>query len=199
MTHNKVTINSTEQWNEYFHNKIAIASKESDYLFAFILRKLNQFHIFGNYEVNDVLSEVYIIGQKKIEDGEEVKDADKWIRGIARNVIRTFKRKAKDYYRSLDYENIPDEYNQNSIHNLKNFNFSKEATTAMNLAIKDLPKENQEIVKHKMIDDMSWKEVQSKINKELGRTIAVNSLRQRGQRIRHYLRSKCEEAIKKND
>ena len=148
-----------------------------------------QFHIFGNYEVNDVLSEVYMIGLDQIKK-EEIRDPEKWVKGTAYNVIRQFRRKIKNHI-SLDSEKLTNLDCQNS--RLNNLEISEELSPKNKDIFNSLSKENREIAWYRFIDEMSWKEIQIKMNTVHGKFFALATLRQRGKRIKQYLKSKLEE------
>jgi RNA polymerase sigma factor (sigma-70 family) len=157
-------------------------SPDTHSLYAFIQITLSQFRLSKAYEVKDIIIEVYTRGIKKLQSGDIIQIPLAWIRRTAHNVIRELRREAdKTGYLDLDCVPVQD------IAPLSKIEFNGDLK-AIKIAFNRLTLEEQNILKLRVIDQLSWQEV-GKCLVIVGEPIqSEGNLRQRGYRTLKKLR-----------
>lgn len=153
----------------------------------FIHSRIIQFHL--NCDAHSVVNEAYLRGINTINDGKEIYSPLAWMRSTAFNIIRERSRKQnKVNYDSPFLENY-----------LDNIHIEADSITMIDPEVKHLldaaltslkPKE-QEVLKLRWIDGLSWREIAYKLSCE-AEQISEGTIRKRGGRALKRLRKKYQ-------
>ena len=158
-------------------------SPDTHSLYVFIKITLGQFRLSKAYEVKDIIIEAYTRGIKKLQSGEAINIPLAWIRRTAYNVIRELRREA-DKIGYLDLACVPV---QNEINPLSKIEFNGDLK-AMKIAFNKLTLEEQNILRLRVIDQLSWQEVGKCLVIVKEPVQSEGNLRQRGYRTLKKLR-----------
>ena len=158
-------------------------SPDTHSLYVFIKITLGQFRLSKAYEVKDIIIEAYTRGIKKLQSGEAINIPLAWIRRTAYNVIRELRREA-DKIGYLDLDCVPV---QNEINPLSKIEFNGDLK-AMKIAFNKLTLEEQNILRLRVIDQLSWQEVGKCLVIVKEPVQSEGNLRQRGYRTLKKLR-----------
>lgn len=148
---------------------------------AFIRRTLRQQNL-GSIDAVEILGEVFLRGHKLTESGEiEIRNPAAWARKTALNYIRELGRKQKQTS-PLDQE-IPDRTSPSLIDKL----ILEEDRSFINRALQELDPDQQKLLKLKIVDELSWAEIQRIFASE-GEIVSEHALRKRKERALKQLR-----------
>ncbi|MBX4191517.1 MAG: RNA polymerase sigma factor [Candidatus Doudnabacteria bacterium] len=139
----------------------------------------------GHKEVaEDVLSDTFVKGWQKIQHVNSPTALSAWLYQIAKNNIIDYYRIKKETIALDDVQDfLPDEVNPIDDTNL---NFDQKRILAV---MKELPQEQQEVIKYKFFEDLSNEEIAYVMNKSEG-AIRV---------IQHRAISKLKELVNKHE
>jgi RNA polymerase sigma factor (sigma-70 family) len=181
----QTSIRTRQQIDDIFMSLYAAKSPESTALFSYIQRLLCQFRLKNAYEVKDIVVEVYARAIKAIANGVVIDSPQAWIKRVALNVIREFRRAAdKINYTSLDeYPHLgasgEDHLSQMIL---------KDDISIIFQAFEELSEQDQMILNLRIVHGLSWQEISRELSLS-GETISENNLRQKGFRALRRLRS----------
>ena len=152
-------------------------------------------------EPNEVISEAYIIGQQLILDGESIPNIEAWMRTTTWNLIRNSSRKhqrEQKKYKSLSSpvsnssdielkDILPSKEEPNNVYTLADKQAAerekRKKHNRISKALETLNTEDQEILKLKLVEELSWQEIAQRLCS--GQKLA--SLRQKGSRAKKKL------------
>jgi RNA polymerase sigma factor (sigma-70 family) len=158
-------------------------------VFPFIKGKLKQFHL-DNFNVYDIINEVYIRGVKLIESGQPIRKPFAWIRGTAFNVIREISRNQTKWklvdYSSVEYA-VASEEAKNSLVSEDAIN---EYLKSLQMSVQELEPKDRQILELWKVKGLSWKEVAKNLDLNGEEVPSLPTLRKRGERALERLRQK---------
>lgn len=150
-------------------------------LFAFLRRNLSQHHLNGFHTEAEVLSEVYLRAYKRIhQEGVEILKPAAWTKVTALNVIREWRRKTQrcvPLEREIEQEEPPPDPDSTLQTDLE----------VLKRALQQLDAEQQELLNLKIVQGLSWKEIQHLFALR-GKTVSEEALRQQKARALKKLR-----------
>lgn len=147
--------------------------KSSIVLAHSIKSRLKQFHL-EQVDFDDVVSEVYLRGTKKINSGENIKNPGAWIRVTSLNVIREMSRQQqKEQANSelIEHQVAPKSYEENNEIQL----------CILKQSLDNLSKKDRQILKLRFFQNLSWKEVVDYLA-STGEILTEDNVRQKGSR-----------------
>ena len=154
-------------------------SEESKDLFYYIQRLLYQFRLSNAYEPKDILVEVYTRGIRALNKGTTITNPQGWIRRVALHVIQEFRRAAdKINYSDLDDEPYLASVNSNCLSQLV---FQNDLKT-IRLAFEKLSLADQKLLEYRIIEGLSWRQIQIKLEQAEEDKTDADTLRVRGHR-----------------
>lgn len=158
-------------------------------VFPFIKGKLKQFHLV-NFNVYDIINEVYIRGVKLIESGQPIRKPSAWIRVTALNVIREISRNQTKWklvdYSSVEYA-VASEEAKNSLVSEDAIN---EYLKSLQMSVQELEPKDRQILELWKVKGLSWKEVAENLDLNGEEVPSLPTLRKRGERALERLRQK---------
>lgn len=158
-------------------------------VFPFIKGKLKQFHL-DNFNVYDIINEVYIRGVKLIESGQPIRKPFAWIRVTALNVIREISRNQTKWklvdYSSVEYA-VASEEAKNSLVSEDAIN---EYLKSLQMSVQELEPKDRQILELWKVKGLSWKEVAENLDLNGEEVPSLPTLRKRGERALERLRQK---------
>jgi RNA polymerase sigma factor (sigma-70 family) len=182
---NQTSIRTRQQIDAFFMSLYAAKSPESSALFAYIQRILCQFRLKNAYEVKDIVVEVYARAINTIAKGAVIDSPQAWIRRVALNVIREFRRAAdKINYASLDEHPHLGASSEDHLSQM----ILKDDISIIFQAFEELSEQDQMILNLRIVHGLSWQEISHELSVN-GETMNENNLRQKGFRALRRLRS----------
>ncbi|NES20705.1 MAG: sigma-70 family RNA polymerase sigma factor [Symploca sp. SIO3E6] len=174
-------------------NEVLLSSGDSDvyHILPFIKRVLKQFKLYSYYEERDIFLEAYARAVKKIEAGGVIDKVPAWFKTTSYNVIRELS-KDKNRQQSLikRLANSGQLIGENVYHIPEHIIDSN--VKLLTKSLKDLKSEDRIVLKLRIIDNLSWKEIGNylvEIGKEVDNSTQLEQrLRQRGNRAMKRLR-----------
>ena len=181
------TLNTYQQFNmaatELSHGK----SQDCIATWKFIHSRIRQFHL--NCDAYSVVNEAYLRGINAINNGEDIQKPLAWIRSTAFNIIREWSRKQKkETYDSPFLENYLD---SNPVDTDSRTVIEPEVKHLLEAALAHLRPEEQEVLKLRWIDGLSWREIANILSCE-DKQILEGTIRKRGGRALKRLRQKYQ-------
>ena len=151
---------------------------------GFIEARLWQCNLASRYQASDVLRDTYFIAKKKIINGEKVKNLEAWLRSIAFNVIRDFRKKEtrieNQILKLIENGHCCDEASSKSTFENEYIDPAKRKALAQ--VWDSLSENDKDILNLRILQDLSWKEIGEIHN------IYTSTARKRGQRALDRLR-----------
>lgn len=171
---------SRQAFDAEFQTLLIPGSSSAHSMLGFVLRSLIQFNLSQSFTVTEILIEAYLRGIKQIEKGECIENPIPWIRSTSYNIIREYSRKHKKLYQ-LEEEKLESPIDCS----LVDFNEINENLEKVLLAFEKLDKEEKEILRLKIVENLKWKEI-------------IEVLEQRGIKVKNEaaLRKRKERALK---
>ena len=178
--------NYVSEWNDFFSS---LLSKQEDKdiasLFRFAKVRLYQFRLTKHYTPREVLTEAYLRGLEKCKKGEEIKSKLAWIRTTSYNIIRELRREL-DKLNFDDLDEIPLSSMREYLRSQDNYptegSLNEEMINAVRLAFSDLSPQDRELLNLKVVQELSWQEVQKRLTQAWAKVPTENALRQRQRR-----------------
>lgn len=181
----QTSIRTRQQIDEIFMSLYAAKSPESTALFSYIQRLLRQFRLKNAYEVKDIIVEVYARAIRAIDNGAVINSPQAWIKRVALNVIREFRRAVdKINYTSLDEHPHLGASDEDHLSQM----ILKDDISIIFQAFEELSDRDQMILNLRIVHGLSWQEISHELSVN-GETMSENSLRQKGFRALRRLRS----------
>lgn len=152
---------------------------------ASITRTLRQFRLSGTYEAKDVIAEAYTRGIKQITSGKLIDVPLAWLRGTCLRVISELKRKQlRSDTPKFDQEDcIAQDVALSEI-------VLQEDLWALQLALKQLSLEEQQLLHARIFHGLSWQEIGESISHPSALPLRAGTARQRGSRVLQKLRQR---------
>ncbi|MEL6457435.1 MAG: sigma-70 family RNA polymerase sigma factor [Cyanobacteria bacterium J06621_15] len=172
---------------------LSSGNSEGCTIIPFVERSLAQFNLGDSYDYIDVINEAYIRGTKLISTGQTIENPLAWIRVTSYNIIRELSReRKKSSY--LEESWVEDEVHSSNISNEEIlFEFKR-----VNLAFNRLNEQDRKILRLKIIDNLSWREIMHNLQAEGIPIRNEATLRKRKHRALQSLR-KIYHSLKKFD
>lgn len=152
-------------------------------------RHLRQFHLFPQVEAFEIYHEAYLRARKFIEQGGIIYNPKYWLKGAAFKIVREKSRKQRREHptdpQSAVFENSLPSNDNNTINTID------QRLESLYKAIAILGREDPEVAKlmrWRLLDHLSWKEIQQRLIQELGKAPSEETLRQRACRAKRRLR-----------
>jgi len=159
-------------------------SPESTALFSYIQRLLCQFRLKNAYVVKDIVVEVYSRAIRAIANGSVINNPQAWIKRVALNVIREFRRAAdKVNYTSLDEHPYLGASGEDHLSKM----ILKDDISIILQAFEELSDQDKTILTLRIVHGLSWQEISQELSSN-GDKLNENSLRQKGFRALRRLR-----------
>lgn len=169
-----------------FGGSTKIPHAQSCNFLGFIEARLWQFNLVSRYQASDVLRDTYLIARKKIINGEDIKNLESWLRSIAFNVIRNFRKKEtrieNQILKLIENGLCCDEASSES--NIENEYIDPVKQKALAKIWETLSEDDQNILNLRILQNLSWKEIGPIYE------ISAATARKRGQRALDRLREK---------
>ncbi|NET04631.1 MAG: sigma-70 family RNA polymerase sigma factor [Merismopedia sp. SIO2A8] len=155
-------------------------------LLIFVRTILIKFHLDQSYNLADVINEAYCRGVRLIESGQSIKNTSAWLKATAYNIIRELSREQR---RLQPLES-----------DLAEFKIVLATTTtvcedvidecliAVEMAFEKLSIQDQRILRLRVVEDLSWREVGERLQANGERPKKEAALRKRGERALKNLR-----------
>ena len=162
---------------------------ESNSLWISVRRKLSQFNLSNSFTEAQILSEAYYRGINAIDEGKEIANPIAWMRLTCYNYISELSRAQKKNLQIDNHDEIiapereEDEEEEEGLLNRK-----KRKHKVVNKAFQNLPHLDQKIIKLKVIDGISFKEIRSQLKEQGEADFTEQALRKRKQRAIKRLR-----------
>ncbi|BAZ39672.1 hypothetical protein NIES4101_56260 [Calothrix sp. NIES-4101] len=172
-----------ERFFEEFQVLLNSGSPSGISMLAFIKRSLKQFNLLECYSPSEILSDAFMRGVERIERGEQIENPLGWIRATAFNIIRE---RSRSQARVLQLEESWLESSPSS-----GVTPNEELTENFQLvemALKMLNPDEQELLTLKIIDNLSWKEIVEQYQERGFTDVSEGTLRKRKERILKRLR-----------
>ena len=147
----------------------------------FIKRTLSQFNL-KNTCVEDIISEVYLRGEKLINSGEDIRNPGAWIRVTAYNVIREIQRQKQKEQPNSELVELKVSPQKTEDNQEREQNFLK-----LKQSLQSLNEKDRQILELRFFQDLSWQEV-TEYFVSRGEVVASATVRQRGSRALKRLR-----------
>lgn len=174
-----------QEFNAEFQALLESGSSSADSMLVFIKRRLDQFHLSNDYTSTWVLNEAYMRGIKLLETGTTIENPLAWVRSTAYNIIREQSREHRKFL-PLQEGMVECQISHNQItHEEIEEEFKK-----VTLAFEMLDKEDQEILRLKIIENLSWKEIRIHFISQGKNDLSEATLRKRKERALKCLRTK---------
>ncbi|MGF1492349.1 MAG: sigma-70 family RNA polymerase sigma factor [Microcoleaceae cyanobacterium] len=157
-------------------------SSEGRLILSFIERSLRQFHLQGFYASWDILTEVYLRGLKAVQRGETIQKLKPWIQSTAYNYIRELSR---EWRKSIPIvEGCHYECDHLStlccLSQLMQKEQQRIEKSQLCRAFEQLASDEQDLLILKVIQGLTWKEIQ---NRAAYQEFNLPQLRKRKQRV----------------
>ncbi|WP_373530228.1 sigma-70 family RNA polymerase sigma factor [Nostoc sp.] len=152
-----------EAFDTEFQVLLDSGSSSAHSMLAFIKRSLAQFNLTNSYSPTWVLNETYMRAIKLMAKGEHIDKPIAWVRATAYNIIRE---QSRERNRFLQLEESMIEFHVNCSLAVSE-EIEEELFQRVNLAFKKLEPEEKEILRLKMIKDLSWKEIKSYLSSKV--------------------------------
>jgi RNA polymerase sigma factor (sigma-70 family) len=146
-------------------------------------RYLKQFNLFGIYEPDEVLNEA-VLRFKALHKGKKVPNPEAWIKKTGFNFVREMSRKRK--CQNLDHNTL-----ESVVASVEDINLDlikQEESDRVHDALKKLSLENQQLLKLRFFQGLSWSEIAQHLTTQNGNKVVVETLRKRGERAINQLR-----------
>jgi RNA polymerase sigma factor (sigma-70 family) len=182
---NQPSVRTRQQIDQVFTALYEAKSPESSSLFSYIQRLLGQFRLKTAYEVKDILVEVYARGIVALAKGKTIDNPQAWIKRVALNVIREFRRDAdRVEYNSLDEQ----PYLAASAEDHLSKMILEDDAKIILQAFESLSEDDRFILDLRIVHGLSWQEISEHMAIQ-GIDVTENALRQKGFRALRRLRS----------
>jgi RNA polymerase sigma factor (sigma-70 family) len=144
---------------------------------------LRQFRLSGTYEAKDVIAEAYTRGVKQIMSGKLIDIPLAWLRGTCLRVISELKRKQlRSDNPKFDQEScLVEDVTLSEV-------MLREDLWALQLALKQLSLEEQELLYARIFKGLSWQEIGESMSHPSDLPLRAGTARQRGSRVLQKLR-----------
>jgi RNA polymerase sigma factor (sigma-70 family) len=180
-----VGLSKREHLDEIFASLYKAKSPDSSALFSYIQRLLVQFRLKNAYEVKDIVVEIYARGIKSIEQGKVIENPQAWIKRVALNVIREFRRAAdKVQYNALDDQSPLIASENNMLSDL----VYEDDLAIIRQAFNALSEQDKTILYLRIVEGLSWQEINLRLSYG-DSSLSENYLRQKGFRALRRLRA----------
>lgn len=152
-------------------------------LIASVNRMLRQFRLAATYDVQEVITESYTRGIRRIESGKAIDNPRGWLRNTCLNVIREFKRtEIRADNPKIDMQPWA------STSMVFSELILEEDFITIRAAAQHLNPEEKQLLRQRFIEGLSWKEISQKLCDPKGRSMKEGTARQRGARALKKLR-----------
>ena len=143
----------------------------------------------GNaHTAEEMLQEIWLKLSQAIDEDKDIKDTEKWCRGVARNLMKHHWRE-KSKHSNLPDENLLDlidrAFEENQTHNDHFSNF----TDALRICLKNLPHKARELLDYKYKHNFKFEEIAQKLNEN------KNTLMMRASRLRTVLQDCIQKRV----
>jgi RNA polymerase sigma factor (sigma-70 family) len=173
-------------WNEKFKELFNSKNSSGRLMYVFVRQMLRQFQLDGSYSEAYILNEAYLRGVKRIQEGKVIYNASAWLKSAARNIVRELARNRQklaswdsDFLVQLEQKPTED--------------WSEELandTITLETAFQLLDPLEQKILNLKIVDELSWCEIQGILRIEGYGDFTEAVLRKKKERALTRLRKK---------
>lgn len=157
-------------------------------LLLLIDRWLKQFHLSSRIDCSEILTETYFQARSEIRDkGVHIEKLPAWFKTVSFRKIRDLSKKAKNRDRVTQRLIRNDEHFTENVIHLNEFDHTSiEALLEASAKLKD---EELKILKLRIVQGLSWKDVQQRWATDTGKDLSEAALRKKGERALKHLRS----------
>lgn len=163
---------------------LQVGSSDSYSLFSFIRRIITQFHLQGVVDVADIVNESYLRGIKLVGNGKRIHRPLAWLRSTSYNIVRELSREW-DARRQVSPDFIEEVIVQDSP--MTEIECEEHLKLVWD-AFEKLSRQDQEILRLRMIENLSWQEVGDYLANKGETNTHGNTLRSQGHRATKHLR-----------
>lgn len=157
-------------------------SSSAHSMFSFIQRNLYQFNLSRRFTVTTILNEAYVRGVKQIEKGEYIEKPIPWVRSTSYNIIREYSREGN---KICQLEQDIESPTNCSLLDFRDINENLEKVL---LAFEKLDEEEKEILRLKIVEKLTWKEIIQVLERKDMTYKNEAALRKRKERALKHLR-----------
>ena len=175
-----------EKFNHAIRLLLQPQSSEARSLMAFIRRSLRQFHLHGLYSDIDIFMDAYLRGADHVSnpDKPDISSVYPWMRSTAYNVIRELSRECRQ--RPCEFNDVVEQHQHRHWGNDEYAELQsclERQIRQVVQALKILSREERRIIYLRILEQLSWQEVQQRLVEEYGESPSkLCALRQRGRR-----------------
>ncbi|MBE9068610.1 sigma-70 family RNA polymerase sigma factor [Leptolyngbya cf. ectocarpi LEGE 11479] len=156
-------------------------------LLLLIDRWLKQFHLSSRIDCSEILTETYFQARSEIRDkGVHIEKLPAWFKTVSYRMIRDLSKKAKNRNRATQRLSRHNEHFTENVIHLNEFDHT--SIEALLEASAKLKEEELQILKLRIVQGLSWKEVKHRWIAETGKDISEAALRKKGERALKHLR-----------
>jgi RNA polymerase sigma factor (sigma-70 family) len=181
----------TQQFNRDVQFLLKPNNPHARSLLAFIQRTIGQFGLQAHVTAIDVFVEAYLRGVRYTQQRQEqIRQPKAWMRSTAYNIIREWKRDRQRYSAAAfdelmeqpptpDPDTQPARIDDSAI---------EEAIDSVLVALAALSPSDRDLIQWKVIEGLSWQQIQARLIARQEGLVSQATLRKRGQRALERLR-----------
>lgn len=156
-------------------------------------RRLRQFNLHSQIDPCEILVEAYFRTRTQLLQGKQIKNFSAWLNSVSYKIIQEHSK--KEIYRDLLEERLSNNH-QHCVENAKNNKvFNEQSITALLRAANTLKEEELEILKLRIVQGYSWKEIRNQWEAIKGQSLSEATLRKKGERALKHLRGEFTSII----
>ena len=157
-------------------------------LLLLIDRWLKQFHLSSQIDCSDILTDTYFLARSEIQDkGVNIEKLPAWFKTVSFRMIRDLSKKSKNRDRATQRLIRNDEHFTENVIHLNDFD--QTSINALVEASAKLKEEEFKILKLRIVQGLSWKEIKLRWAADTERELSEAALRKKGERALKHLRS----------
>lgn len=180
----------TQQFNRDVQFLLKPNNPHARSLLAFITRTIRQFELQGHVTEIDIFVEAYLRGVRYTQQRQEqIHQPKAWMRRTAYNIIRECKRD-RQHYSALAFDELMEQGQRVDLTSPPAVNDAAitDAINSVIQAFEALSVGDRNLIQWKVIDSLSWQEVQTRLVAQGEDRASQAALRKRGQRALERLR-----------
>ncbi|PZV01359.1 MAG: hypothetical protein DCF32_16340 [Leptolyngbya sp.] len=178
----------TQQFNRDVQLLLKPNNPHARSLLAFIKRTIQQFGLQAHITEIDIFVEAYLRGVRYTQQNQEhIRQPKAWMRRTAYNIIRECKRDRQRYL-AVAFDELMEQEAAASDSTTVDDEMIANAVASVLQALADLPPGDRNLIQWKVVEGLTWPQVQTKLVAAGEEWVSLATLRKRGQRALERLR-----------